>query len=178
MSKPLEEILSLSQFQSTVEIHWDLIIAGESVGSAVCFKNPWCQSLIFLGETLISCIVPGNHGLFSGQQKNPAQNAPPLSSGTTVGTHTHWREASHVGLHISLGLKLPLCCDRVCLVFRIIFYYKMSVGDERQRVKTGQEHKCWPLVGGFKTLGPDFWGLLTHRAVSGVIKTQHRWLTG
>lgn len=103
MSNPLEEILSLSQFQSTVEIHWDLIIAGESVGSAVCFKNPWCQSLIFLGETLISCIVPGNHGLFSGQQKNPAQNAvlpPPHictrisaecstpASGTTRGTHT------------------------------------------------------------------------------------------
>ncbi len=92
MSKPLEEILPLSQFQSTVEIHWGLIIAGESVGSAVCFKNPWCQSLIFLGETLISCIVPGNHGLFSGQQKNPAHNAvPPF-------LHPHLCWMQHAGL--------------------------------------------------------------------------------
>lgn len=113
VSKPLKEILPLSQFQSTVEIHWGLIIVGESVGSAVCFKNPWCQSLIFLGETLISCIVPGNHGLFSGQQKkkNPAHNAPPSppscthisaecstpASGTTPPhKHTHIKHgASH-----------------------------------------------------------------------------------
>lgn len=42
----------------------------------MCFKNPWCQTHIFLGEPLISCIVPGNHGLFSGQQRGLPNRSP------------------------------------------------------------------------------------------------------
>lgn len=42
-----------------------LIVAGESWLSV---KKPWCQSLIFLGETH-QLLVPGNPGRFSGQQK-------------------------------------------------------------------------------------------------------------
>lgn len=44
----------------------------------MCFKNPWCQTHIFLGEPLISCIVPGNHGLFSGQQRGLPNRSPLL----------------------------------------------------------------------------------------------------
>lgn len=146
VSKPLEEILPLSQFQSTVEIHWGLIIAGESVGSAVCFKNPWCQSLIFLGETLISCIVPGNHGLFSGQPKNPAQmrsphlhphlcwmqhaglwhNSSPCSTNTGIHTHTHaWSiGASHFpGTSASSLLRHTLCLFFWLFFFSFFFLY-------------------------------------------------------
>lgn len=131
VSKPLKEILPLSQFQSTVEIHWGLIIVGESVGSAVCFKNPWCQSLIFLGETLISCIVPGNHGLFSGQQKKkilPIMRPPrPPRAPTSLlnaarrplarlrRTNTHISNMAH---HISLEPEpFPLRCNTVCVFF-------------------------------------------------------------
>lgn len=142
----MEEILLLPQFQSTVEIHWALIIAGESVGSAVCFKNPWCQSLIFLGEPLISCIVPGNHGLFSGQQKDLPNCGPPYTrisaECSTPGScptevpactpcypaHTHTHTYGGGGImheasvhHISL--ELPLWCDTVCVCFVFIFYF-------------------------------------------------------
>lgn len=61
---PLLVPLSPQQWKFTECWLWQ-----EHVGSAVRFKNPWCQTHIFLGEHLISCIVPGNHGLHSGQQR-------------------------------------------------------------------------------------------------------------
>lgn len=148
---------SFSQFQSTVEIHWDLIIAGESVGSAVCFKNPWCQSLIFLGEALISCIVPGNHGLFSGQKKkkNPAQNAiPPLlhphlcwmqhAGFWHSSRHTHRCEASWTEHHISLEPELPLHCNSVCLLLSFLFFIRRWVSVMKGSVLIQDEEiTCW-----------------------------------
>lgn len=93
-AQSLQENLCLPPFQPTVEIHWGLIIAGQSVGSAACFKNPWCQSLIFLGEPLISCIVPGNHGLFFRQKKKKKKiPMPKLRLPSLADPHLCWEAA-------------------------------------------------------------------------------------
>lgn len=128
---------SFSQFQSTVEIHWDLIIAGESVGSAVCFKNPWCQSLIFLGEALISCIVPGNHGLFSGQKKKkilPKMRSPLFctrisaecstpASGTAQDTHI---DVKHPGRSIRFPWNRSFPCTATVFAFYFLFCFSLE----------------------------------------------------
>lgn len=69
---PLVVPLSPQQWKFTECWLWQ-----ESAGSAVRFKNPWCQTHIFLGEHLISCIVPGNPGLRSGQQRIQPHPGPP-----------------------------------------------------------------------------------------------------